>query len=136
FAVCSRGNRLCVYHLPTAKLATMLVDPDLEADLPGVAHRDVIRSLAFDPTGDLLASGAFREVKLWRRPRAHEIAQWAHDAPVQTVAVRADGKSAATGDESGRIRLWDVVSGKLQQTIAAHQAAVTGLAFSADGAVL
>src|SRR5262245_1158615 len=60
FAVCSRGNRLSVYHLPTAKLAATLVDPELA----GTAHRDVIRSLAFDPTGDLLASGAFREVKL------------------------------------------------------------------------
>lgn len=136
FAVSSRGNRLFVYHLPTAKLAAILADPSLEGELPGSAHRDIIRSLAFDPAGDLLASGAFREVKLWRRPRVHEIAQWPHDAPVQTVAVRADGKSAATGDSSGRIRIWDLTSSKLQQTIAAHQAAATGLAFSADGAVL
>lgn len=130
FAVCSRGNRLCVYHLPTARLVTTLVDPSLQ----GAAHRDIIRSLAFDPTGALLASGAFRDVKLWRRPRVHELAQWPHDAPVQSVALAADGKSAATGDELGRIRVWDVGSGKLLQTIAAHQAAVTGLAFSPDGA--
>jgi WD40 repeat protein len=136
FAVCSRGNRLFVYNLPTAKLAATLVDPSPEGGQPSAAHRDIIRSLAFDSSGDLLASGAFREVKLWRRPHVHEIAQWPHDAPVQTVAVSADGKSAVTGDDSGRISIWDIATGKVSQTITAHQAAVTGLAFSADGSVL
>lgn len=131
YAVASRGNRLFVYHLPTAKLAATLVDPSLDGN---VAHRDIVRSLAFDPTGDLLASGAFREVKLWRRPRPRELAQWEHDAPVHAVAVSADGKTAATGDEAGRIRVWDVAAGKLVRAITGHQAAVTGLAFSADGA--
>ena len=55
---------------------------------------------------------------------------------MQTVAVRADGKSAATGDDSGRIRIWDFASGKIVQTITAHQAAITGLAFAADGTAL
>ncbi|HZZ81146.1 MAG TPA: c-type cytochrome domain-containing protein, partial [Gemmataceae bacterium] len=133
YAVASRGNRLFVYHVPTAKLAATLVDPNLDGN---VAHRDIVRSLAFDPAGDVLASGAFREVKLWRRPRPRELAQCMHDAPVHAVAVSADGKSAATGDEAGRIRIWEIASGKSIREIAAHQAAVTGLAFSADGAAI
>jgi WD40 repeat protein len=132
YAACSRGNRLFVYHVPTAKLAATLIDPNAD----GAAHRDIIRSLAFDPAGHMLASGAFREVKLWRRPRLHEIAQWPHEAPLQILTLRANGKLAATGDESGQIRVWDVASGKVQQTIAAHQASVSGIGFSADGATL
>src|SRR6185436_6285088 len=114
------------------KLAATLDDPGLKGD----AHQDVIRSLAFDPTGDLLASGAFREVKLWRRPRTDEIARWPHEAPVRAVAVSTDGKSAATGDDTGTIRLWDIASGKTSHTIAAHRGGVTGLTFAVDGATL
>ncbi len=140
FAVCSRGNRLAVYHLPTAKPATLLVDPDLNGSagqLPSeIAHRDLVRSLAFDAKGDLLASGSFREVKLWRRPRVIRIAEWAHDAVVQSVAASSDARWAATGDESGRIRVWELSSSKTTQAFVAHQAAVTGIAFSPDATTL
>jgi WD40 repeat protein len=125
FAAYGRGNRLIVNHLPSGAPPVELLD----------AHRDVIRSLAFDAAGGLLASGGFREVKLWRAPRVERWAEWTHDAPV--VAVAISGSSlAATGDASGKVRLWDIESGKTVQTIAAHQAAVTGLVFSPDGATL
>ena len=140
FAVGSRGNRLSVYHLPTAKLTASLIDPALNETASGsnlaVAHRDLVRSLAFDSTGELLASGSFREVKLWRRPRVTRLAEWGHDAAVQSVAVSADARWAATGDESGRIRIWEMSAGKTKQTFAAHQAAVTGIVFSPDATVL
>ncbi len=140
FAVCSRGNRLSVYHLPTSKLATTLIDPSLSGvaseSRSDVAHRDLVRSLAFDSTGDLLASGSFREVKLWRRPRVMRVAEWTHDAAVQSVAVSANAQWAATGDESGRIRIWEINTGKSTQSFAAHQAAVTGIVFSPDATVL
>lgn len=132
YAACSRGNRLFVYHLPTAKLAATLADPAADS----AAHRDVIRSLAFDRAGDLLASGGFREIKLWRRPRLRQLAEWSHEAPVQCVALSADGKLAATGDDSGRLRIWDIGSNKTLKSIAAHQAAVTGIAFASDSATL
>jgi WD40 repeat protein len=140
FAVCSRGNRLAAYHLPSAKLVTTLIDPTLTGSTAGepaaIAHRDLVRSLAFDATGDLLASGSFREVKLWRRPRVSRWGEWAHDAPLQTVAVSADGRWAATGDESGRVHVWDTKTGQKARSIAAHQSAVTGLAFSPDATVM
>ncbi|MDB5334473.1 MAG: Planctomycete cytochrome [Planctomycetaceae bacterium] len=140
YAACSRGNRLSIYHMASAKLATMLVDPGL-ASTPGgpdtnIAHRDLVRCLAFDATGDLLASGSYREVKLWRRPRVTRAAEWTHDAAVQSVAASADARWAATGDESGRIRIWEISSGKSTQSFVAHPAAVTGIVFSLDGTVV
>lgn len=56
FAACSRGNRIFIYHVPSRRLV---------AD--EVAHRDQVNSLAFSPDGSLMASGGYREVKLWRR---------------------------------------------------------------------
>lgn len=131
-AVCSRGRQLYVYHLPTGKLVARLVDPALGDAAAGNAHHDIVRSLAFDPAGELLASGAFREVKLWRRPRVTQAAQWKLDAPGRALAVSADGRRVATGDEKGRIQIWQAGNGKPTQSIAAHDTAVTGLVFAGD----
>ncbi|MBC7852619.1 MAG: hypothetical protein IAF94_04210, partial [Pirellulaceae bacterium] len=131
FAACSRGNQIDVYHVPSGKLAARLLDPATQS-----AHTDVIRSLAFDTKGELLASGGFREVKLWRRPRMSVKAQWPQEAPLTAVTLSADGRLAAIGDESGKVRIIEVASGTAKQNIAAHSAAVTGLTFSTDGAAV
>ncbi len=159
YAACSRGNQIDVYHVPSGKLSARLLDPPLplgvgrgEGEAPsapaktlsltlsqgerGQAHTDIIRSLAFDTKGELLASGGFREVKLWRRPRMSVKAQWPQDAPLTEIAVSADGLLVALGDESGKARIIEVATGSAKQTIAAHAAAVTGLTFSADNATV
>ncbi len=56
FAACSRANRLFIYHVPSGRLV---------AD--ETAHRDQVNALAFSPDGTFLATGGYREVKLWRR---------------------------------------------------------------------
>lgn len=56
FAACTRANRVYIYHLPSGR-----------ALLNEVAHRDQVNAVAFNPDGTLLATGGYREVKLWRR---------------------------------------------------------------------
>lgn len=63
FIACGRGQTIQIYDLPARKLCAELSDPDAS----GKSHLDVVQSLAFGPDGTL-ASGGFREVKLWRRP--------------------------------------------------------------------
>ena len=71
FAAAARGNQISVYHLPTQSLVTKLTDTALiQSGLykqPGVAHRDIVPAIAFSPDGHLLATGSYREVKLWKR---------------------------------------------------------------------
>jgi WD40 repeat protein len=64
FAACSRGDRLYLYDLGGRELSAMLADPALPS---GAAHLEMIHSLDFSRDGQLLASGGFREVKIWRR---------------------------------------------------------------------
>src|SRR6266481_26849 len=76
FAAAGRGNKVVIYHVPTGDLVAELTDPALLAIQhngkpmydAGSSHRDFVHSLAFNSAGTMLASGSFREVKLWTRP--------------------------------------------------------------------
>ena len=70
-----------------------------------------------------------------------------HTGGVHAVAVAADGKMVASGgDRHGRlselgvipseIRLWEIMTGKLQWTVEGEQGVVRGLAFAPDGKTL
>jgi len=70
FAAAGRGNRIDVYHLPTAGRMARLVDPALAGGgWTDAAHRDWVNALAVSPDGRMLASGGFREFKIWERAR-------------------------------------------------------------------
>ena len=91
FAACSRGNRLFIYHVPSGKLVAN-----------EVAHRDQVNSLAFSPDGTLLASGSYREVKLWRRTK--DVSKPAQPlAPAEpSKLARIDGKTVVISNAEGK----------------------------------
>ncbi len=66
------------------------------------------------------------------------IVRLAHEGNRTCVAFSPDGKTLATGGRDNCIRLWDVGTGKLKLTIAAHnaQVGVSRLAFFPDGKTL
>jgi len=141
FAAAGRANQIHVYNLISKQEEARLVDPALSSvqyeGAPmyprGAAHRDFVHSLAFSPDGNLIASGGFRNVKLWKRvpgPKAYEVSLG--DAAT-AVAVSPDGKRAALGSADGNILLVDAATGKTGHKLTGHSGPVTGLAFSADG---
>lgn len=144
FAACSRANQIFVYHLPSGQLVDRLTDPQLLKSGPypkrGVAHRDFVQSLSFNPDGTLLASGSYREVKLWRRPvNSQELKLPAVSRrAVFATALSPDGQRLASGGDDGRVRLWNLATGKATQSrsLSGHKSAVTCLKFSPDGARL
>jgi len=145
FAVASRGNKLAVYHLPTGRHDGFLVDPGINGmasassggpALSEVAHMDLVRCLAFNSTGDLLASGGFREVKIWRRPRITRTGEWLHESSVVAMALSGDQIWCAVGDEAGRVHLRNVQTDQLSHSIAAHQGEVTCVEFTVDSKMM
>jgi WD40 repeat protein len=123
-----------VYDLTNGQLAMQLADPELvKTGLytePGVAHFDLVQALAFSPDGDRLASGAYREVKLWHRQRNISSARWSlPQDSAGALAISPDGKTAAIGDNQGAITLWDLSNGQTTKTLTGHTGPVTALRF-------
>ncbi len=106
FAAAARANQISIYHLPTQSLVTKLTDETLlKSGLykqPGVAHRDVVQSLAFSPDGTRLATGSFREVKLWKR-----------ESKPAAAPVPTHPKFTAIQEADNTIKLTETAGGKL-----------------------
>ncbi|OYW77217.1 MAG: hypothetical protein B7Z37_05145 [Verrucomicrobia bacterium 12-59-8] len=120
FAAAARANQISIYHLPTQSLVTKLTDETLRKSglykQPGVAHHDLVQSLAFSPDGTRLATGSFREVKLWKR-----------NAPA-TLAFAPSAKFTATQEADNSIKLTETAGGKLVAHIKSDLAAEQALA--------
>ncbi|HEY1049290.1 MAG TPA: c-type cytochrome domain-containing protein [Prosthecobacter sp.] len=104
FAAVARANQVSLYHLPTHGLVTKLTDEALlKSGLyksPGVAHHDLVQSIAFSPDGTRLATGSFREVKVWKRVPPKIVA-----APSATLSVvqEADNSLKVTETATGKL---------------------------------
>jgi WD40 repeat protein len=103
-------------------------------------HSDSVYSVGFSPDGKLLASGgADRAVKVWdvatgtRLYTLGESTDW-----VYAVAWHPDGKHLAAAGVDRSIRVWEAsaAGGKVVQSVFAHAAPVTRLAYGADGSSL
>ena len=135
YAVAGRANQIFVYHVPEKSLVTRLTDPALLKGgqyKEGASHRDLVHSLAFNPTGDLLASGGYREVKLWRRApiQAAKSLSLGTDKGIQ--AASADGKWLAVA-EGPAIKIYDLTKGSLAKTLSGLKGAATSVTFHTEG---
>jgi WD40 repeat protein len=144
YAAAGRANQITIYNLVSGQEIGRLIDPALspiqyegKPMYPGgAAHRDFVHALAFSPDGNLIASGGFRTVKLWRRGPGSQRYQLPAGGAITAIALSPDGKSAAIGSADNAIQLFDAARGKVARKLTGHSAPVTGLAFSADGKTL
>lgn len=139
-AACGRANQLSIYHLPTQRFIDRLTDPSLiKSGLyakPGVAHRDMVNSLAFSPDGNLLASGDYRLVKLWRRERGEDRVEFKTAGAGATTSLDfspVDGGRLASGHSDGKVTLWSLSPETVRTQWVAHGHAIRAARFSPDG---
>ncbi len=119
-------------------------------------HKNFVLSIAFSPSGRLLASGSC-DYKVTNSCRQGEIRLWdvktgevvtvlrGHDSWVRSVAFSPDGRLLASGScgqkentscVQGEIRLWDVETGKTKDVFLGHESWVRSVSFSPDGRLL
>jgi WD40 repeat protein len=127
YVACGRSNHIYVYDMATRQFVAQISDL---AEKNGAAHRALVQSLSFSPDGTRLASGSFREVKIWKLAESKPAAGTAKtsSAPasaelikkiatagkviVLSSAMSADGKQVVTGCGDGSVRVWDVATAK------------------------
>jgi WD40 repeat protein len=133
YAAAGRGQQIHIYDVRLGALVATLRDPSLKEP---VSHLDLVHHLAFSPDGRL-ASGGYREAKIWEREASSATKAVSLPADTASVATTADGKKMALGAADGSISLINLDQPEAAPVnIKDHAGAVTGLAFSADGATL
>jgi WD40 repeat protein/tRNA A-37 threonylcarbamoyl transferase component Bud32 len=119
-------------------------------------HQDGALCVAFSPDGKLLASaGKDNLIKLWdlSTPRSSPRSPWgrtAHEAPprsplamlpghthwIKSLAFSPDGQTLASASRDTTVKLWDIPTQKLKQTLTAHTDRVESIAFTPNGKFL
>lgn len=134
-AAAARGNQVTLFDVQSSVSLGSLADPelaklDLYRDRPA-ADRDAVMAVAFG-SDDLLATGGYRTVRLWRRlPLAVQKESAALPEPALCLATA--GALAAAGDAAGRVWFWDAAADKPQPAeLKDHATPVKALAISPD----
>ena len=102
-------------------------------------HTQPVTGLALAPDGQTLASASQDDtIKLWGTRTGEQLVSLAGQrSSVSRVAVSPDGLTlAALGPRSSAIDLWDVSTGILRGTLAAHAGHVLCVGFSPNGQTL
>jgi WD40 repeat protein len=99
-----------------------------------------VLSVAFDPTGELLASGGQDgTIRFWDVAGHRQLGEplVGHAGPVMSVAFDPTGSTLASAGQDGTVRLWDVAEHEeLGEPLAGHDGIVWSVAFSPTGETL
>ncbi len=129
------------------KLTTWNVSPEWGLDRTiggdGMTFVDRVISLAFNPTGDLLATGGGEpsrsgELKIFKvadGSLVKEIAE-AHSDTVFGLEFSPKGNKIASGAADKFVKIFDVASGKLERSFEGHTHHVLGVSWKYDSALI
>jgi WD40 repeat protein len=146
------GKAIALAHERSGKITVWETGTGKRLQHIGVAgyYRIEVKSLAFSPDGERLATGlaawnrraVLDNLYLWDAKSGQSLGKLAgQSGQIAAVAFSPDGRTlaSATGYEAlyGRsdrsIRLWEIATGRQRAWFRGHQSGITSLAFAPDG---
>jgi len=136
----SPDRRTAALGLARGEIQILDIDSGRSIGRPLRGHQGAVRSLAFSPKGDKLASGGSdKTVMVWDVITGRSLGMCPeHKGAVFGVAISPKGQILASGCGSETIKLWDldnVTAGSLA-SISLHASVIRTLAFSIDDRTL
>ena len=113
----------------------LLWNSTTEEEKTFTGHTDLVKSIAFSPDGQTLASGSRdKTIHLWDvATGTHKKTLTGHKDSINSLSFSADGRTLASGSRDKTVRLWNVTTGVHKKTLRGHADDVKNVAFSPDG---
>jgi WD40 repeat protein/serine/threonine protein kinase len=118
-----KGHLVCLWDVSTGRLLQELKGHDGE-----------VRGAAFVSEGrNLVTAGGDKTVRVWDVTTGKQLRVFHDAAGICALAVSPDGRTAVSGNKSGQVKSWDLVSGEERVLRGQHQKEVWAVAYSPDG---
>jgi WD40 repeat protein len=136
-ASAGQDNAIAVWDAATGKLMRRIAGAAPLAQ-PGALYNRKVWSLAFSPSGDMLAAGSGdSSIYLWDPATGQQIRRLdGHKHWARAIAFSPDGKTLASASQDKTVRLWNAATGELIREFGGHGDGVRSVGFSSDGKIL
>ena len=133
----ARGGRVEIFDTLSGQRVAALVDSGLSSFAAGVAHADMVSAMAFSPAEDVLATGSFRTIKIWKRIAVDKVVDVPNTAGASVLATTPSAEVVVLGLADGRLAIADTAAANPAagvRVIGAAGQPVTAVALAPDGA--
>ena len=98
-------------------------------------HDDLVRWVQFSRDGQSLIAECPTEIKVWNIAKANieHSFEKARNTWYAAVALHPKLNQIATGDDSGRIQIWDLTNESLVSTMQWHSSSISAISFNSTG---
>jgi WD40 repeat protein/serine/threonine protein kinase len=129
--IANRNRRLANRHLHAAqlRLASAAIENGQLERAQDILHDQVMNPGEDDPRD-------FAWHLLWKRATCQIAPLYGHGRDVRALALSPNGRTLASGDAVGTVRLWDLRTGSAVREFKGHVRSISHLVFSADGSLL
>lgn len=133
----SRANQVFLYDVAANRSLGRLTDPSLLEQgvysRPGVADIDLVQALAFSPSGDRIAVGGYRSVKIWRKAQPGIVHTLGVSSAIKALTASSDGAFLSVLHDPHQVSIVTTSNAAVAATFDLGEVPAEQLAISTDG---